>query len=144
VLLRKCSNPTQTLILKPLSPTNPGSQGSKSFSCINPVRPKENLSLRGTQNTDSPPLNPVLSLQAPEVPEALKPKNHPKPCKPYIIPTCPRSVLLIVLIVCRGGAFFLEQPGSSQLAWHPRVRWLFQKLPKDGSGSSSVGSEFGF
>lgn len=39
-----------------------------------------------------------------------------------------RTVLLFFVIVCLGGAFFLEQPGSSLMHEYHRFRFLCTKL----------------
>ena len=36
----------------------------------------------------------------------------------------PRVALLCLLIVARGGSFFLEQPASSWFVWHPALEFL--------------------
>ncbi|CAJ1435264.1 unnamed protein product [Effrenium voratum] len=41
-----------------------------------------------------------------------------------------RTVLLIWVLVSVDGVFLLEQPRSSMLPWHPRIRQLFRSLPK--------------
>ena len=48
----------------------------------------------------------------------------------YILTCQPRVSLLILVISAMNGCWILEQPRSSLLAWHPRVRWLFRQLPK--------------
>ena len=45
-------------------------------------------------------------------------------------PSLPRVCALILVITAMNGGWLLEQPRSSQLIWHPRVRWLFRTLPK--------------
>lgn len=42
----------------------------------------------------------------------------------------PRVCALIMVISAMNGAWLIEQPRSSQLIWHPRVRQLFRALPK--------------
>lgn len=49
---------------------------------------------------------------------------RPKP------PTCPRCCLLILVMTSMNLAWLIEQPRSSMLPWHPRIRWLFSRLPK--------------
>ena len=34
----------------------------------------------------------------------------------------------MILIVCQGGDFVLEQPGGSWMLQHPRVRWLWNQI----------------
>lgn len=43
-----------------------------------------------------------------------------------------RTTLLILAVVAMGGAWLLEQPRSSVVTWHPRIRLLWRLLPKDG------------
>ena len=40
-----------------------------------------------------------------------------------------RTVLLALLITAMGGAFFIEQPGSSYMEFYDKMRWLFDKVP---------------
>ena len=44
----------------------------------------------------------------------------------------PRTCLLIYAVSSMAGSWLLEQPRSSQLMWHPRVRQLWMALPKVG------------
>ena len=40
-----------------------------------------------------------------------------------------RTVLLALLITAMGGAFFIEQPGSSYMEFYDKMRWLFDTVP---------------
>ena len=40
----------------------------------------------------------------------------------------PRTVLLYFTIVCCGGTFFLEQPGSSLMSEYDRFKFLTKKV----------------
>lgn len=57
------------------------------------------------------------------------------------IQTCllPRTALLIYVICALGGVWVLEQPSTSQLRWHPRIRALFRHIHKAGHWGLSVG-----
>lgn len=44
-----------------------------------------------------------------------------------------RTTLLILAVVAMGGAWMLEQPRSTVVTWHPRIRLLWRLLPKDGA-----------
>ena len=39
------------------------------------------------------------------------------------------SVLICILIVARGGTFFLEQPGGSYMEYFDKMRWLYERVP---------------
>ena len=39
-----------------------------------------------------------------------------------------RMVMVIMLILVRGGQWLLEQPGSSRMAWVPRLQWLLSRF----------------
>ena len=39
-----------------------------------------------------------------------------------------RTALILFLVAIRGGAFLLEQPQTSLLHLHPRIRWLFRAV----------------
>ncbi|CAK9093366.1 Uncharacterized protein SCF082_LOCUS43920 [Durusdinium trenchii] len=41
-----------------------------------------------------------------------------------------KTTLLILAVVAMGGSWMLEQPRSSLLTWHPRIRLLWRLLPK--------------
>ena len=41
-----------------------------------------------------------------------------------------RSCLLLWAAQAMGGTFLLEQPRSSMVLWHPRLRELMKALPK--------------
>ncbi|CAJ1404491.1 unnamed protein product [Effrenium voratum] len=41
-----------------------------------------------------------------------------------------RCCLLILVMTSMNLAWLIEQPRSSMLPWHPRIRWLFSRLPK--------------
>lgn len=41
-----------------------------------------------------------------------------------------RVVLIILAITAMGGSWMLEQPNSSQVHWHPRIRLLWRLLPQ--------------
>ena len=41
-----------------------------------------------------------------------------------------RVALLALVITALGGCWFIEQPASSLLKWHPRIRWLFRACGK--------------
>ncbi|CAK8985281.1 unnamed protein product [Durusdinium trenchii] len=41
-----------------------------------------------------------------------------------------RTCLLIYLITAMGGVWILEQPRSSLVSWHPRIRLLWKSIPK--------------
>ncbi|CAK8986521.1 unnamed protein product [Durusdinium trenchii] len=50
---------------------------------------------------------------------------------PEFITSCDmRTTLLILAVVAMGGSWMLEQPRSSLLTWHPRIRLLWRLLPK--------------
>ena len=68
----------------------------------------------------------------------LDPQNTPKTdaAKPASA-RLPRTCLLILAISAMGGTWVLEQPRSSLVDWHPRVRLLFRLLPKVG-GSKKI------
>ena len=45
-----------------------------------------------------------------------------------------RTALLILAITAMGGAWLLEQPRSSIVLWHPRIRLLWRLLPQVARG----------
>ena len=47
-----------------------------------------------------------------------------------------RTCLLLYVIQSMGGAFLVEQPRSSMLLWHPRMRAFTQSIPKAWQRSS--------
>lgn len=51
------------------------------------------------------------------------------PCLVRSLPG-PRTCLLIYLITAMGGVWILEQPRSSLVSWHPRIRLLWKSIPK--------------
>lgn len=59
----------------------------------------------------------ILSIRFPAKLQALL--SHKQLC---------RCVLLIHLVICRGGVFIIEQPGGSWLQYHPRIRWLSRSI----------------
>ena len=44
-----------------------------------------------------------------------------------------RVTLLILAVVAMGGSWMVEQPRSSLLTWHPRIRLLWRLLPEVGA-----------
>lgn len=52
-----------------------------------------------------------------------------------------RSILLMLLVAARGGAFGLEQPGSSLMEHFERFRWLYRKLRVPWHFSGAKGCE---
>ena len=42
----------------------------------------------------------------------------------------PRTALLVLAVTAMGGTWMIEQPRSSTLLWHPRIRLLWRLLPK--------------
>lgn len=54
-------------------------------------------------------------------------QNKQQP-KPFYIPAL-RTVLLCVLITAMGGAFLIEQPGSSYMEFYDKMRWLYEHIP---------------
>ena len=58
---------------------------------------------------------------------------YPQPCvftavKALFPGTDCRSILIMTLVVARGGSFGLEQPGSSLMPHYDRFRWLYRRL----------------
>ena len=43
-----------------------------------------------------------------------------------------RTIILILLASSMGLAWLLEQPGSSQMEWHPRFAYMIRCLPQAG------------
>ena len=58
-------------------------------------------------------------------------------------PHCPcRTVLLMWVIQAMAGAFVLEQPRSSMLLWHPRMRQFMLSIPKERFGEMTKKSNY--
>lgn len=52
-------------------------------------------------------------------------------------PPC-RTCLLLWAVQAMGGAFLLEQPRSSMVLWHPRMRELMKSIPKVSSSGAKI------
>ena len=55
--------------------------------------------------------------------------HDPSGCGTFLVNSI-RTCLLIWVVQAMGGCFILEQPRSSMVVWHPRVRELMKSLPK--------------
>ena len=64
--------------------------------------------------------------------QAGSPKRAQNGCRQSCLVCVSRTCLLILAISAMGGTWVLEQPRSSLVDWHPRVRLLFKLLPKVG------------
>ena len=68
--------------------------------------------------------------RSPELPMETEPppnsRNLPRQCKRMTCP--PRTAILLYLVSCMGGAWLLEQPSGSVMAYHPRIKQLFRKV----------------
>ena len=54
------------------------------------------------------------------------------------VPLLLRTTLLILAITAMGGTWLLEQPSTSQVDWHPRVRLLWRLVPQVWVWKSTV------
>ena len=57
-----------------------------------------------------------------------------------VLKSMPRTVLLVLACNAMGAAWMIEQPRSSILPWHPRMRLLFKLCPKVREATVYVGS----